>query len=419
MDETVSESIQPRPRLDTPDGNDEVAKVSSSKKKVGPKLTTYESFNDEGNQMFDITDFKLLDDLLREIAVCAKCGNSLTVLTTNRIGLSVKLTIKCTGCGSEVSGQNDRKKHNEQSEINTRLVYGFRCIGKGEEAAKTVCAIMNLPQPPAFKYYNKRICKAVKEVCVESFKEAVEESVVANNFDRDSLCVSLDGTWQRRGHRSLNGAVTAVSVDTGKVLDVKVYSKHCRCKKRLEREHEDNCVANFEGPSGSMEVKGVSEMFTESRDKYGVKYKYYLGDGDSSAFPTVQKLMPYGPDFQKEKLECVGHVQKRMGSRLKTLKKHLSGQKLKDEKTIGGRGRLTDSAIMDIQNYYGLAIRRNTTSLDDMKKAVWAVYFHILSSDEKPLHSFVLRVRRAGASTRKRRRTKRHIPTKITSTSLR
>lgn len=33
--------------------------------------------------------------------------------------------------------------------INVRMTYAFRCIG--EEAAKTVCALMNMPQPAYFK----------------------------------------------------------------------------------------------------------------------------------------------------------------------------------------------------------------------------------------------------------------------------
>ncbi|KAG8255271.1 hypothetical protein J6590_108522 [Homalodisca vitripennis] len=147
--------------------------------------------------------------MLNQIAVCVDCGESLTLNTATRLGLSVKLTIKCTGCGKELVNNNDKMMNYQQSELNTRLVYGFRCIGKGEEAAKT-CGVMDLSSPPAFKYYKKRIFEAVKQVCVEGFKHAVEETVVKNNNERDNLSILLDGTWQRRGHRSLNGVVTAV-----------------------------------------------------------------------------------------------------------------------------------------------------------------------------------------------------------------
>lgn len=45
----------------------------------------------------------------------------------------------------------------------------------------------------------------------------------------------------------------------------------------------------------------------------------YLGDGDSKGFQTVIKEKPYGDSVNIEKLECIGHMQKRMGSRLRTL----------------------------------------------------------------------------------------------------
>ncbi len=56
--------------------------------------------------------------------------------------------------------------------------------------------------------------------------------------------------------------------------------------------------------------------------------------------------------------ECVGHVQKRMGTALRKLKSQKGKKKLMDGKTIGGAGRLTGAKIDKLQVYYGLAIRR-------------------------------------------------------------
>lgn len=58
--------------------------------------------------------------------------------------------------------------------------------------------------------------------------------------------------------------------------------------------------------------------------------------------------------------------------------KKLSGGKLQ------GAKRLSDTAILKIQNYYGLAIYRNTNNLEGMRKAVWALFFHLLADDEYP-----------------------------------
>ncbi|GFX75896.1 uncharacterized protein TNCV_2238681 [Trichonephila clavipes] len=66
-----------------------------------------------------------------------------------------------------------------------------------------------------------------------------------------------------------------------------------------------------------------------------------------------------------------------MGARLRALKNNLKSTKLSDNKPISGRGRLTDAEILLLQNYYGLAIRRNLgKSVADMSKSIWAIYFH-------------------------------------------
>ena len=80
-----------------------------------------------------------------------------------------------------------------------------------------------------------------------------------------------------------------------------------------------------------------------------------------------------------EKKECVGHVQKRLGTALRKLKK--------EKKGLGGKGKLTDSMIDKMQNYYGIAIRSNKGSLEKMKGNILATLFHCASTDKRPFHS--------------------------------
>ncbi|GFV70930.1 uncharacterized protein TNCV_4462251 [Trichonephila clavipes] len=61
---------------------------------------------------------------------------------------------------------------------------------------------------------------------------------------------------------------------------------------------------------------------------------------------------------------------------------------LSDGKTIGGKGRLTDSLIDKLAHYYGNAIRCNSTSVKEMRKAIWAVWGHSCSTDDEPMHWF-------------------------------
>jgi hypothetical protein len=82
-----------------------------------------------------------------------------------------------------------------------------------------------------------------------------------------------------------------------------------------EKSHQSKCNINYTGTSGGMEVAGAVAIFSRSEEKYGLRYTRYISDGDSRAFKAVVAAMPYGPSVEMEKLECIGHVKKRMGGR--------------------------------------------------------------------------------------------------------
>ena len=61
-----------------------------------------------------------------------------------------------------------------------------------------------------------------------------------------------------------------------------------------------------------METTGTLRIFERSRATRGLKYKDMLGDGDSSTYSAILESKPYGEDCIPSKLECIGHVQKRV-----------------------------------------------------------------------------------------------------------
>ncbi|KAK6993350.1 transposon Ty3-I Gag-Pol polyprotein [Biomphalaria glabrata] len=63
---------------------------------------------------------------------------------------------------------------------------------------------------------------------------------------------------------------------------------------------------------------------------------------------------------------------------------HHSGVAAKSIET--GKGRLTDRVIDTLPNFYGLAIRQNTNTLDNMIKSVNSVLEHVASTDDNPQH---------------------------------
>ncbi|GBN33810.1 hypothetical protein AVEN_128335-1 [Araneus ventricosus] len=106
-------------------------------------------------------------------------------------------------------------------DINTRLVYGMRFIGKGKCADRTLCAVMDLPTPlPNLKEL------ILPSACSKSMLKAVEGAVSRNDNSRD-ITVALDGTWQKRRHTSINGVITATSLGTDKVIDFEILCKYC------------------------------------------------------------------------------------------------------------------------------------------------------------------------------------------------
>ena len=90
----------------------------------------------------------------------------------------------------------------------------------------------------------------------------------------------------------------------------------------------------------------------------------------------------YGKDTTLSKEDCVNHVSKRMGTALRNLKDQCTTQ----GQSISGKGKLTNEKILKIQNYYGRAIKGNSEDPQVMKQRIFAILFHLTSTDENPRH---------------------------------
>ena len=181
---------------------------------------------------------------------------------------------------------------------------------------------------------------------------AALEFTIRSDTGISDITVSCDGRWQKRGHNSLNVIVTVIAVDTGKCLDYRVRTKKCKACEHWEdkfnsdeyeefmQKHKNDCHLNHIGSAGSMKAAGLVACFNASVLERKLRYINYFGDGDSKAFSDIQKQNPYdGKEITK--LECVGHIQKRVGARLRKLKA-TNKSLLSDGKRLGGVGCLTD-----------------------------------------------------------------------------
>ena len=225
--------------------------------------------------------------------------------------------------------------------------------------------------------------------------------------------VSFDGSWLNRGHKSHIGFGGVIEAFTGFVLDFEILSNICiECKRMetkkkkqnldeaayesLKKKHEPNCRCNFVGLSGAMEKEGAVRLWKRSEAKNKMRYMVFIGDGDSSAFDAVTRLNdnagPYTAKIRKE--ECINHVAKRLGTRLRKLKnetvevKETKSGKSYKRSLLSGKHKLTDAVIDKLSWYFGLAVRRckgQTTEI--LRNDIMAAFDHCSSTDKIPNHA--------------------------------
>ena len=116
---------------------------------------------------------------------------------------------------------------------------------------------------------------------------------------------------------------------TGKCLS---YDESWESKKDTAEYHRfletHECSIDHLGSAGLMEPSSVVRCFKRSVETLKLRYENFIGDGNSKAFLEVVKADPYD-GFSVKKGECIGHIQKRVGSRLRKLNKRICLQEIK------------------------------------------------------------------------------------------
>ncbi|CAB3995288.1 Hypothetical predicted protein [Paramuricea clavata] len=263
------------------------------------------------------------------------------------------------------------------------------------------CAGMK-PPPVAKDAYNKhliKIEKAAKTSAEEVMKDAAKMlfGKVMSECPDDIEEDGEDLIAHKRGHSSKIGVIFLISVATGEILNYEEKSLFCHeCKAHNNQYHEGKefqerkkarepkCEVNHVGSSEEMEAVSAVDIFSRSIATRKLKYTTFVGDGDSSSFGRVKEALDnkFGAAYEIKKEECVGHVQKRLGSGLRRYKNDMKGKKLLDGKSVGGKGRLTDKVIDTMQNYYDKAIWGNKGNLEGMRTTIKAIQHHMIKNDK-------------------------------------
>ena len=124
--QSTSQEDKPKPKL-----------IKVDKEETSPSIT--------GFRFCDMEVLSSVFSLLR----CGECGDfSLLFMEDNlkRKGCASTLRLLCEQCGWKHSFCTS-KKQGKSFEVNRRIVYGMRTLGKGYAGARKFCTIMNMPPP--------------------------------------------------------------------------------------------------------------------------------------------------------------------------------------------------------------------------------------------------------------------------------
>ena len=399
--------------------------------------------------------------------VCALCHSPVEMIVKNHSVLFFDFVVRCNCSKSLVTAKRDEfertgtdGKKGKFSKRTIGGVYATMCSGGGHAQFSRITTSLGLKYmaKSQFHKYKNLIYDMAAEVTYEHLKifcaQAVYDyyvNILKVIPDKDGIIdilVTFDGSWKTRGFTSNLGCGLVIEAFTGILLDFIAFSKICtQCntyknklaKKKItkeeyelwEKNHKDSgrCEQNFWESSGMMEVRAAEIMWKRSVEKYKIRYKVMISDGDSKAFNNLNEIKPYGKYFKIEKKDCLNHIGKRMGHWLrkirdepleaetpeepevipelsevkkgkkKTVKKSAPLRKnlkrldpfekktvpVKKYTSMKGKNGLRDIDIACHQKYYKIAIRSNFT-VKDMKNSIEATWDHFTSTDVKPKH---------------------------------
>ena len=118
----------------------------------------------------------------------------------------------------------------------------------------------------------------------------------------------MDGGWSKRSHKHSNsGICIIIGKATGKLPYLGVRNKFCHaCARNIPR-NKHTCYRNWSWSSSEMESDVILEWFLEAEWVHRVCYMEFIGDGDSSMYPTLLQNVP-GWGHAIQKLECANHA---------------------------------------------------------------------------------------------------------------
>ena len=164
------------------------------------------------------------------------------------------------------------------------------------------------------------------------------------------------------GHTSTPIMLSLIGVIFGaatkKLLFIGVRNKYCSVCAISDRNNSPRpshqCFKNWNGSSCAMESDIIAQGFQLSEQMHGVRYLWFIGDGDSSVYHAVVTNISYGCHVQK--VECANHAVKCYQNRLEAL--------CKEHPYYRGCHGLSDARMKRITHGARCAIKMHSTTGD-------------------------------------------------------
>ncbi|KAL4127359.1 hypothetical protein QTP88_011533 [Uroleucon formosanum] len=171
--------------------------------------------------------------------------------------------------------------------INKAVTNGTVAIGIGQKQLAELSATMEIPCITSTAFFKEH--ENLSSTGEEERKLAIEADV---GDDGIPFCtVVTDGQWSKRSYKSkynaLSGVATIIGYKTKKVLFVGIRNRFS---------------------ATGIEADGIAEGFLKSVELHKLKFNKLIGDWDSSVTKILKEILPYGPDYIVQKIECRKHM---------------------------------------------------------------------------------------------------------------
>ncbi|GFY78196.1 uncharacterized protein TNIN_485381 [Trichonephila inaurata madagascariensis] len=195
--------------------------------------------NEQDDTTYVLVDTNIWKNLLLTVK-CPKCDmKDLNIIKTTQLGMASKLVLVCSSCEAVLNSSfsSARVKEKNFFDINKKMVSSFLRLGKDTRDWNFFALVTGM------NAMDKNLFEAIKILSEENSEMKHQILEVARNIVRKQhldlndeekketgvldITVSFDGSWQKRGYKSLYRGRVVIDFLTGLVIDYEIISKYC------------------------------------------------------------------------------------------------------------------------------------------------------------------------------------------------